>query len=158
MTNPDPTQPPADLPVYQAVVARRLQWDALLWQVPALSLAAQAFLLTIALSPDSGRATRVITSGLAIVAAFLSLHLLIRHRQAELADAHWLADYEQRHFSTIAHGPQWRDCRNAIRISGPLGRLAMLPAFPVWQAALGLFGGAAVVVFLAAFVGLGLFR
>jgi hypothetical protein len=30
--------------VYQAVAARRLQWDNLVWQVPVLSLTAQAFL------------------------------------------------------------------------------------------------------------------
>jgi hypothetical protein len=158
MTSPDPTQSPPDLPVYQAVVARRLQWDALLWQVPALSLAAQAFLLTIALSPDSSRVARVVTSGLAVVAGFLSVHLLIRHRQAEVADAHWLADYEQRHFGTIAHGPQWRDRRNATTIPGPLNHLAKLPAFPVWQAALGLFSVTAVVAFVAALVAPGLFR
>ncbi|MER6612681.1 hypothetical protein [Streptomyces xantholiticus] len=38
-----------DTVVYQAVAARRMQWDALLWQVPALSLTAQAFLFTITL-------------------------------------------------------------------------------------------------------------
>jgi hypothetical protein len=34
--------------VYQAVAQRRLQRDLLMWQVPALGLTAQAFLLTTA--------------------------------------------------------------------------------------------------------------
>lgn len=34
--------------VFQAVAQRRLQHDMLMWQVPALGLTAQAFLLTIA--------------------------------------------------------------------------------------------------------------
>jgi hypothetical protein len=148
----------ADLPVYQAVAARRMQWDALLWQVPSLSLAAQAFLLTIALGPDTSRASRLLASGLGVVAAFLSLHLLIRHRQAEVTDAHWLAAYEQQHFGTTAHGPEWRKRRNATVIQGPLGRLARIPAFPVWQGALSLFGVVALVAFVLAIFGVGSLR
>ena len=124
-----------------------MQWDALLWQVPALSLTAQAFLLTIALGSDTSRVSRLLTSGLGVIAAFLSLHLFIRQRQAELVDAHWLADYEQKHFGATAHGPWWQKERNATVIQGHLGFLARLPAFPVWQVALTLFG----VVDLTAF-------
>jgi hypothetical protein len=37
------------LVMYQVVAARRQNFDSMLWQVPALSLTAQAFLLVIAL-------------------------------------------------------------------------------------------------------------
>jgi hypothetical protein len=137
----------SDLPVYQAVAARRVQWDVLLWQVPALSLTAQAFLLTIALGADTSRASRLLAAGLGVAAAFLSLHLFIRQRQAELVDARWLADYEQEHFGATAHGPGWQQERNATVIQGYPRILARLPAFPVWQVALILFG----VVDLTAF-------
>ena len=149
---------PSDLPVYQVVAARRMQWDALLWQVPALSLTAQAFLLSIALGSDSSRLSRILTSGLGIVAAFLSLHLLIRHRQAEVTDAHWLAQYEKQHFGITAHGPEWRDRRNATVIPGRLGGLARIPAFPVWQAALSLFGLVGLIAFVLAIFGAGILR
>ncbi len=149
-TPPDLPTMPSDLPVYQAVAARRMQWDALLWQVPSLSLAAQAFLLTIAFGADTSRTSRLLASGLAVVAAVLSLHLLIRHRQAEVTDAHWLAAYEQQHFGTTAHGPEWRDRRNATVIPGHLGGLARIPAFPVWQAALSLFGVVGLIAFVLA--------
>lgn len=46
-----PQQQPFDASGYAALAERRLQWDSLLWQVPVLSLTAQAFLFTIALSP-----------------------------------------------------------------------------------------------------------
>jgi len=157
-SSPDSQAMATDLPVYQAVAARRMQWDALLWQVPSLSLAAQAFLLTIALGPDASRTSRLLASGLGVVAALLSLHLLIRHRQAEVADAHWLAAYEQQHFGTTAHGPEWRDRRNATVIRGPLGALARIPAFPVWQGALSLFGVVALIAFVLAIFDIGSLR
>jgi hypothetical protein len=135
-----------------------MQWDALLWQVPSLSLAAQAFLLTIALGPDASRTSRLLTSGLGVVVALLSLHLLIRHRQAEVTDAHWLAEYEQQHFGTTAHGPEWRDRRNATVLRGPLAPLARIPAFPVWQAALSLFGIVALIAFVLAIFDIGNLR
>jgi hypothetical protein len=50
--------------VYQAVVARRLQWDNLVWQVPLLSLTAQAFLFTIALGSGTTMVARCISAGL----------------------------------------------------------------------------------------------
>lgn len=51
-------------------------YNTLLWQVPALSLTAQAFLMTIALSPDSNRVARLITSVLSIIIAFASTQLM----------------------------------------------------------------------------------
>ncbi|MEO8709796.1 MAG: hypothetical protein ABI400_12170, partial [Lacisediminihabitans sp.] len=47
--------------VYSAVVARRLQWDNLLWQVPAVSFTAQAFLLNVSLAPNSSIFARLVT-------------------------------------------------------------------------------------------------
>jgi hypothetical protein len=66
---------------YAAVAARRTQFDQLVWQVPVLSLTAQAFLFSIALSPDGTRTARIIASLLSLVMTFLSLHLMVKHRQ-----------------------------------------------------------------------------
>ena len=81
--------------VYAAVAARRTSFDNMLWQVPVLSFTAQAFLFSIALSPDSTRSARMITSLLALLMSVLSIHLLTRHRQAEVADGEWLGQLEQ---------------------------------------------------------------
>jgi hypothetical protein len=56
--------------VYTALAARRLQWDGLLWQVPSLSMTAQAFLMTITLAPGEARASRIIAPVLSSMAAF----------------------------------------------------------------------------------------
>jgi hypothetical protein len=57
-----------------------------------------------------------------------------------------------------AHGPEWGNRRNATVIQGPLGRLARIPAFPVWQGALSLFGIVALVAFALALFGVGSLR
>jgi hypothetical protein len=51
-------------------------YNTLLWQVPALSLTAQAFLLTIALNPDSSTTARLITAVLSMIIAVASTHLM----------------------------------------------------------------------------------
>jgi hypothetical protein len=42
-------------------------------------LTAQAFLFSIALSPDGTRTIRIIASLLSLVMSFLSLHLTVKH-------------------------------------------------------------------------------
>lgn len=124
----------------------------MLWQVPTLSLTAQAFLFTIALAPDSSRTARVVASGLSIIMTVLSMHLMARHRQAEHTDAHWIADYEREHFGRSWHGKDWAVKRNAL----PVPFFAKLKGYPVWMAGLGLFGLAAVAVLLLTFLSPGI--
>jgi hypothetical protein len=71
---------------------------------------------------------------------------------------HWLAAYEQQHFGTTAHGPEWRNRRNTTVISGQLGALARIPAFPVWQAVLSLFGVVGLISFAPAINDVGSLR
>lgn len=89
-----PDRPELDL-MYQAVAARRLQWDNLLWQVPVLSLTAQAFLFATALGADVHNWARALVALLSLIISVLSILLMGRHRQGELIDAHWLERYEQ---------------------------------------------------------------
>ena len=58
---------------YPIVAARRSQWDQLLWQVPVLTLTAQAFLFSIALAHDTTRMARFIACLLSLVMTVLSL-------------------------------------------------------------------------------------
>lgn len=150
--------------VYEAVVARRLQWDNLVWQVPILSLTAQAFLFTIALGSGSTTVARCTSAGLSLVITFLSVTLMARHRQAELVDAHWLEEYDRTHFPHLSdpdhpvppvHGREFRARRDAQRIdAGVVGKLIpMLPGFKTWVLGLGVFGLVAVAVFPLALTG-----
>ena len=136
---------------YQVIAARRLQWDNLVWQVPVLSLTAQAFLFVTALG-GGDRWSRVIASVLSLAVTFLSITLMARHRQAELTDAHWLADYEAQHFQQSWHGKDFRSARNRQTLdAGWVGRLVPMPAgFKTWVLGLSLFGVAAVVALVRA--------
>ncbi len=137
--------------MYQAVAARRLQWDNLLWQVPVLSLTAQAFLFTTALSADALGWARVVASLLSLNISVLSILLMARHRQGELTDAHWLERFELEIADAGrwgAHGQAFRDARQFEGLAaGWVGRLIPLrPMFVVWVVGLGLFGLAALGV------------
>src|SRR5437868_6089036 len=95
--------------VYAAVAARRNQFDSLLWQVPALSLAGQAFLFSVALAPDARPLSRIVACALSLTITGLTLQLFTRHRQGEIADAHWLEAYEvERYGRGLAHGRTWQ--------------------------------------------------
>jgi len=132
-----------------------MQWDNLVWQVPLLSLTAQAFLFTIALAGDTSRIARVIAAGLSLIVTFLSITLMARHRQAEIADAHWLEAYEKENFQALGdavHGVAFQRNRNTADIkAGPIGRMIpMRPGFTTWVLGLAGFGLAALVVLVLA--------
>jgi hypothetical protein len=86
---PTPSSPPLDvlLAQYQVVAARRQNFDAMVWQVPALALAAQAFLMTIALGAGSGHLARIASGLLSALTAVMSVQLLLRQRIHEIAYA-----------------------------------------------------------------------
>jgi hypothetical protein len=56
--------------------AQYASYTTLLWQVPALSLTAQAFLLTIALNHGNGETAKVVASALSMVIALASYLLM----------------------------------------------------------------------------------
>jgi hypothetical protein len=134
--------------VYAAVAARRAQFDNLLWQVPVLSFTAQAFLFTIALGPDTKPVARVIACLLSLIVTFLTIHLLTRHRQAEITDAHWLEAYEERHnLQPGGHGRYWQELREGTSAdAGLFTPLSRLRGYKTWAFGLSLFGVTALVV------------
>ncbi|HEX2902288.1 MAG TPA: hypothetical protein VHO01_02425 [Jatrophihabitans sp.] len=147
-----PIPPARDDARYQAVVARRMQWDMLVWQVPVLAMTAQAFLFTIALG-DGNRFGRVVASLLALTVSFLCVTLMARHRQAELTDAKWLDEYEHAHLGdTSVHGETWRARRDATGVgAGRVGALVpLLPGFKTWVIGLSVFGLAAIAALIHA--------
>jgi hypothetical protein len=149
---PLPGSPSADT-MYAVVAARRSQFDSLLWQVPVLSLTAQAFLFTIALDPDTTRFARTIASLLSLVVTFLTVQLLTRHRQAEITDAHILQSWEISAEVVTVHGTAWRDRRKEESAdAGLFNPLADFPGYKTWATGLSLFGLAALAVLLVTWV------
>jgi hypothetical protein len=142
--------------VYAAVAARRSSFDAMLWQVPVLSFTAQAFLFTLALSSGASQAARLVASGLAVVISLLSLQLMVKQRQAEIADSHWLAAVEEHAVDRAElgglqwpmHGDSWSRYRaEKPAFVGVLFRpLERTRGFAFWAGGLVLFLIAAVAV------------
>src|SRR5690606_25163086 len=111
----------------------------------------------IALGPDSRPFARVVACALAFAITILSMLLLARHRQADIADAHWLADLEaRRHRATkeelLAHGPTWRARRETTEIHPLFNWMKNWRAFIIWQFGLLLFGLVAIAVIVVTFV------
>ncbi|WP_456787868.1 hypothetical protein [Cellulomonas sp. P5_C5] len=138
---------------YQVVAQRRMQWDNLVWQVPLLSLTAQAFLFAIVLGRDTTSLARVDSGLLSFVVTVLSITLMARHRQAEIADAHWLEEYEKARFGASVHGESFRAARDKIVLRGRLeSRVPMWPQFRVWIIGMSAFGLVAAVVVVLSIV------
>jgi hypothetical protein len=55
-------------------------YTTMLWQVPALSLTAQAFLLSIAFGRDASHAARLVTGLLSALTSSMSIYLMLSHR------------------------------------------------------------------------------
>lgn len=75
-----PDGPDAQMGLVTIFASQFNSYLSLLWQVPALALTAQSFLLTIALTHDSTRAARIMASGLGITIAFASSALMHNQR------------------------------------------------------------------------------
>lgn len=157
MTDADAGESPASQvsldAVYGALAARRTQFDNLLWQVPVLCLTAQAFLFTIALGGDTARFARTIACLLSMVTSFLTVQILTRHRQAEITDAHWLAELETTGRGVSVHGTAWQARRNSESAhAGIFEPLRHLPGYMTWAWGLSLFGVAALVTLVVVWI------
>jgi hypothetical protein len=76
----------------EAISARHSAHITVMWQAPSLGLAAEAFLLTVALAPTSSTAARVIVSVLGMAVALLAGQFMATHRYVSRQDGAVLAD------------------------------------------------------------------
>lgn len=139
---------------YELLLARRLHHDQLVWQVPAISLTAQAFLFTISLAHDSSRLARLLSSFLSVVTAAMSVQLMARHRFAELTMARRLEEFERAHGLPTA---AFAEVGGLDRGPWLARRLAALRAFDVWVWGLASFGGVGALVAVLAVIYPGVF-
>lgn len=147
------------LAAHETMTARRNAFDSLMWQVPALGLSAQAFLLTIALGHDTARVPRLLAAGLALVIAVISMQLMAKHRFHELLESKSLEDFERR------FGPREFAALGLHR--RPLDRAAAVGLEPTWWqrrrsyywwiAGLGAFAVVALIVVAITAAGLEVF-
>ena len=123
---------------YSIISARRTNMDSMMWQTPALSLTAQAFLLTIALSSDSSTFAVVLASFLALVSSLAAMQLMMKHRLHEIQDSGLLKVFEESNDDyKIIHGP--RDKENGFFAK-------RWSSYRVWMALLGIFSFCAAII------------
>ncbi len=94
---------------FSAVQARYISHGSLMWQVPALNIATQAFLYSVIFGEKTPIEGRLIAALLGVFAAFAGLHLLAKHRAMELYDARLLAEYEAAQGWLVVHGRRPHD-------------------------------------------------
>lgn len=128
---------------YGALNSRRDSYNSLLWQTPVLSLTAQAFLFTIALSKDVTVTGRKIAASLALIVAIASIQLLTKHRFGEVYHAKLLQRIEkERGLMQINARPVPMITRN------PETWLAKLRSYWIWFFLLLGFGICALIIII----------
>jgi len=125
---------------YNVLAARRVATDSLLWQSPALSLTAQAFLFTITLDSGTVVGARLIAAFLALVVSLVSMQLMTKNRYFEKRDSKMLEEYEKAKqddgFQSIHERPDYSEAAWYEKIK----------SYRLWLFMLAIFGTAAVVV------------
>lgn len=148
MTNPNPSSldPNVLAAIYQSLAARRLGYDTLMWQVPVLSLTAQAFLLTIALGSASRPAARLASAILSFVVAIISLQLMAKHRHNEEIDSRLAERLERElHLDTaIGFIPHTRIREREGVVGLHANFLVQRSSYKIWRFGLFLFAIAAL--------------
>lgn len=137
---------------YAVVGARRTSYDTMMWQVPALAMAAQAFLLTIALGSDVARAARVIAGALAALLAVLSAQLMMKHRALEVVDSR-IAEEIERQMGL----DRWLDfhphAAAGTRLGGHKPWWIRLSSYRLWLTGLAVFAATDLAVAVLAVAG-----
>lgn len=121
---------------YSIVAARRQGYDNLLWQVPAIGVAAQGFLVAAALGKVTAPSLSSFLLFSGSVVGIATIWLFRRLRFHEVADSELLKEYEQS-----------REVDGFAVVHGRRGQ--GLSAYHVWLAILGVsaileFGGAII--------------
>jgi hypothetical protein len=145
--------------LYQAVAERHLQYENLLWQVPTLSLTAQAFLFSISMSAGNDPVARIASSLLALVVSIISIMLMASHRLAGRKDALWLELFEQNELDVGtwgAHGAAFQTQQDIADLDAGWvgGLIPMRQMFTTWVVGLACFGMTAIFMILRTLIGL----
>jgi hypothetical protein len=140
------------LQAYAVIESRRQGFASMMWEVPGLAIASQAFLLAGALSPDGVRLFRGAAAILAALVAAAAIQLMTKHRNAEITDSKLLAAIEEELGLAIGvQGEAVPHSRPDLRYTAlqrPYSRLDRFASFDVWRSLL--------IVFLIAGVALGI--
>jgi hypothetical protein len=139
---PSPRTPPDVRPdvilIWQTLASRRIAYDTMMWQTPALGMTAQAFLLTLALGGQESALGRAIAAALSAVLAIITLQLMGKHRHSELRDARQLGRIEHDNqfdqvVGTALHAFQRAQVRGGIGPATLARRFRAYSSFRLWM-------------------------
>lgn len=139
--------------MYSALVSKRLAYDQMLWQVPIISLTAQAFLLDIAFASADERSDfyRVL-SGLASAGiGFASLQLFCRHSALERQTSDSLNKIETQIFKDPLFPDGIHRKPDEIPFEDSNWGIACQRSKPIWKVVLFLISLCGLFPFLAKF-------
>lgn len=143
--NLSPEEREKALITYQALRERRITTDTLMWQVPALSLAAQSFLFQISLGSDTRIESRLITLFLAFVSSILSMLLMAKHRFSLIQDSLLLENIERKLKLLVVHGAPIDRADIANKYPKWYEKFS---AYKVWMWGLATFAGTSLILFI----------
>ncbi len=89
------------------VESRRQAIDAMIWRVPALSVAAQAFLYVAGLNPRVSDGVQIFAGAIGFVAAIAAMQLLLKHRYHEESYAQVIDASRRARGATPFRGLRW---------------------------------------------------
>ncbi|HEY0392203.1 MAG TPA: hypothetical protein VGC63_10860 [Solirubrobacterales bacterium] len=89
------------------VESRRQAIDAMIWQVPALSVAAQAFLYVAGLNPRASDGIQIFAGAIGFMAAIAAMQLLLKHRYHEESYAQTIDASRRARGMTPFRGLSW---------------------------------------------------
>ncbi|QDG68076.1 DUF4916 domain-containing protein [Pseudarthrobacter sp. NIBRBAC000502772] len=96
---------------YQTLSARALAHNGLIWQTPGLAMTAQAFLLTIALSPAMSLFGRIASCLTSVVISLLCIQLMAKHSRLEVTATKQLEAMDRdnglQHINAIMDKTEW---------------------------------------------------
>lgn len=84
-----------ELFAYERLLTRSVQTNSMQWQAPSLALAAQAFLLNVALRPNADPASTSIVCFVGVVITLMAAQLMARHRYYFHLDQQDMKDLEK---------------------------------------------------------------
>ena len=113
---------------YDVLRERRLAFDSLMWQSPALGIAAQSFLLSIAFDSSKGTGSCLICALLSIGLGLCSMQLMLKHRYHEKLTTLALHKIELDHALIPIHERPTRATKDM-----PFGQIINISSFKLWM-------------------------
>lgn len=139
---------------YEALSARAISHNELMWQTPLLAMTAMAFLMTIALG-DGEAWARATAALLSTVTALVSVQLMAKHSHSQLQDADRLSELEdQLGLVPVHRRPDRSEGWIARRLKQMEDWLVRWRSRHWWLVAMLLFGVVSLVICVLAVLGI----